>query len=169
LTDDQKNALDGIHFGDISSGNKIVDNGGGSGADVSANIEKDISIENIILEAGDGGNPALLPDGQSGAVGAGGLGGNVHLKGSDKKITVTKSISITSGKAGGNDPNKNNAGSVEWNVRLKGSDKKITVTKSISITSGKTGGNDPNKNNAGGIESIRTKITPVVLNSWRDL
>lgn len=111
LTDDQKNALDGFNVGDIASGTKFNSNNGGQGANVEANIEKDISIENIILEAGDGGNPALSPEGPSGA---GGTGGYVHLRGSDKKITVTKSINITSGKAGGNDPNKNNAGGIEF-------------------------------------------------------
>ena len=54
LTDDQKNALDGINVGDIASGNEFKGNQGGSGANVEAHIEKDISIENIILEAGDG-------------------------------------------------------------------------------------------------------------------
>lgn len=132
LTDDQKNALDGINFGDISSGNEFIHNQGGSGADVGATIEKDISIENIILEAGDGGNPALLPEGQSGTVGAGGPGGNVRLKGSDKKITVTKNISITSGKAGGNDPSKNNAGGIEFlagSVIVGGEDVSINLTR----------------------------------------
>ena len=111
LTDDQKNALDGFNVGDIASGKQFINNQGGQGANVEANIEKDISIENIILEAGDGGNPALSSEDQSGA---GGAGGYVHLRGSDKKITVTKSINITSGKAGGNDPNKNNAGGIEF-------------------------------------------------------
>ena len=129
LTDDQKNALDGFNVGDIASGTKFNSNNGGQGANVEANIEKDISIENIILEAGDGGNPALSPEGPSGA---GGTGGYVHLRGSDKKITVTKSINITSGKAGGNDPNKNNAGGIEFLARsviVGGEDVSIKLTR----------------------------------------
>ena len=129
LTDDQKNALDGFNVGDIASGTKFNSNNGGQGANVEANIEKDISIENIILEAGDGGNPALSPEGPSGA---GGTGGYVHLRGSDKKITVTKSINITSGKAGGNDPNKNNAGGIEFlaeSVIVGGEDVSINLTR----------------------------------------
>ena len=129
LTDDQKNALDGFNVGDIASGKQFITNQGGQGANVEANIEKDISIENIILEAGDGGNPALSPEGPSGA---GGTGGYVHLRGSDKKITVTKSMSITSGKAGGNDPNKNNAGGIEFlagSVIVGGEDVSINLTR----------------------------------------
>ena len=132
LTDDQKNALNGFNVGDIASGKQFINNQGGQGANVEANIEKDISIENIILEAGDGGNPALSPEDQSGTVGAGGSGGYVHLRGSDKKITVTKSMSITSGKAGGNDPNKNNAGGIEFlagSVIVGGEDVSINLTR----------------------------------------
>ena len=129
LTDDQKNALDGFNVGDIASGKQFINNQGGQGANVEANIEKDISIENIILEAGDGGNPALSSEDQSGA---GGAGGYVHLRGSDKKITVTKSMSITSGKAGSNDPNKNNAGGIEFlagSVIVGGEDVSINLTR----------------------------------------
>ena len=129
LTDDQKNALDGFNVGDIASGKQFINNQGGQGANVEAHIEKDISIENIILEAGDGGNPALSSEDQSGA---GGAGGYVHLRGSDKKITVTKSINITSGKAGSSDPNKNNAGGIEFlagSVIVGGEDVSINLTR----------------------------------------
>ncbi|CAM1640261.1 Autotransporter beta-domain [Bartonella apihabitans] len=119
LTDDQKNALDGFNFGEVSDGNPVQDdkiNNGGKGANVSANITKDISIENIILEAGDGGNPALSPESPSGTVGTGGEGGKVELKAGGKKITVTKNISVTSGKAGGNEPYKSTAGNAEFSA-----------------------------------------------------
>ena len=119
LTDDQKNALDGFNFGEVSDGNPVQEdkiNNGGKGANVSANITKDISIENIILEAGDGGNPALSPESPSGTVGTGGEGGKVELKAGGKKITVTKNISVTSGKAGGNEPYKSTAGNAEFSA-----------------------------------------------------
>ncbi|WP_295881341.1 autotransporter outer membrane beta-barrel domain-containing protein [uncultured Bartonella sp.] len=119
LTDDQKNALDGFNFGEVSDGNPVQGdkiNNGGKGANVSANITKDISIENIILEAGDGGNPALSPESPSGTVGTGGEGGKVELKAGGKKITVTKNISVTSGKAGGNEPYKSTAGNAEFSA-----------------------------------------------------
>ena len=119
LTDDQKNALDGFNFGEVSDGNPVQDdkiNNGGKGANVSANITKDISIENIILEAGDGGNPAVSPESPSGTVGTGGEGGKVELKAGGKKITVAKNISVTSGKAGGNEPYKSTAGNAEFSA-----------------------------------------------------
>ena len=129
LTDDQKNALDGFNVGDISSGSQYIGNKGGKGADVTANFTKDISIENIILEAGNGGEPGQDQNNTTGALGIGGQGGEVRLDGTGQTVTVNNTVSLTSGRAGGSGDQKSKGGNVRFTTDkiIVGTDKEAKI------------------------------------------
>lgn len=118
LTQDQLNALDGMNFEstDNLKGNPYLNNMGGKGSDNKVSITKNITIENIILEAGDGGSSADVQGDTSGTAGRGGQGGSVELKGNGREVKVRKLVSLTSGKAGGTDLHKSVAGNVSFSV-----------------------------------------------------
>ncbi|MCT6920163.1 MAG: hypothetical protein M3Z49_13215, partial [Bifidobacteriales bacterium] len=83
---------------------------GGLGGNITAKLAKDITVESIILEAGNGGEPGKTIDGESRTLGIGGNGGDATLTGADRKITINDTISLTSGHAGGSGDQKSNGG-----------------------------------------------------------
>lgn len=85
---------------------------GGLGGNITAKLAKDITVESIILEAGNGGEPGKTIDGESRTLGIGGNGGDATLTGADRKITINDTISLTSGHAGGSGDQKSNGGKV---------------------------------------------------------
>ncbi|MBI0020220.1 autotransporter domain-containing protein [Bartonella sp. W8097] len=129
LTDDQKNALDGFNVGDISSGQQYQGDIGGKGADITANFTKDISIENIILEAGNGGEPGQDQENTTGTFGIGGQGGDVRLEGTGQAVTVNNTVSLTSGRAGGSGDQKSKGGNVRFTTDkiIVGADKEAKI------------------------------------------
>ena len=85
---------------------------GGQGGKINANLTKDVTVENIILEAGNGGEPGQDKDNTTGALGIGGQGGEASLEGPGKAVTVNNTVSLTSGHAGGSGDQKSNGGKV---------------------------------------------------------
>lgn len=102
---------------------------GGKGGNINANLTKDITVESIILEAGDGGEPGKIQEGVTGAVGIGGQGGNTRLDGNGNTVTFNNTLDLTSGKAGGKDSQKSEGGDVGFSVGniIVGEDKKTTI------------------------------------------
>lgn len=102
---------------------------GGKGGNINANLTKDITVESIILEAGDGGEPGKIQEGATGVVGIGGQGGNTRLDGNGNTVTFNNTLNLTSGKAGGKDSQKSEGGDVGFSAGniIVGEDKKTTI------------------------------------------
>ena len=105
------------------------DGSGGQGGKISAELTKDITVESIILEAGNGGEPGRDQDNTTGALGIGGDGGDATLTGDNRKITINNTISLTSGRAGGSDNQKSKGGNVGFTTDkiIVGADKEATI------------------------------------------
>lgn len=102
---------------------------GGKGGNINANLTKDITVESIILEAGDGGEPGKIQEGATGVVGIGGQGGSTRLDGNGYTVTFNNTLDLTSGRAGGKDSQKSEGGDVGFSAKniIVGEDKKTTI------------------------------------------
>ncbi|MBH9995344.1 MULTISPECIES: hypothetical protein [Bartonella] len=111
LTSEEANTL-GVTVSSAITGfeDEKRDGSGGQGGKVSAELTQDITVESIILEAGNGGEPGQDRENTTGALGIGGDGGDATLTGDNRKITFNDTISLTSGRAGGSGNQKSKGG-----------------------------------------------------------
>lgn len=86
---------------------------GGQGGDINAVLTKDITIDSIILAAGDGGQSGQAAQGNA----PGGRGGNSKLDSNGKSVTFNSELSLTSGKAGVTSSEKSNGGDVGFTAQ----------------------------------------------------
>ncbi|WP_149866624.1 hypothetical protein [Bartonella choladocola] len=130
LTPEETESL-GVTMPSPTKGSNDQDNNGkgGLGGTITATLSKDITVESIILEAGNGGEPGHAQDNTTGALGIGGDGGDVILNGDDRKITINDTISLTSGRAGGSGEQKSHGGNVRFRTDkiIVGADKEAKI------------------------------------------
>lgn len=120
-----------------SIGNGITDieksSNGGKGGDVTVNVTKATTFDDIILEGGNGGESGHAQEGVIGKIGVGGQGGDAKLNGSGQTITFNNSLSLTSGKFGDTETEKSEGGKVAFSAGKlivgEGKDTTIDLTR----------------------------------------
>ena len=106
---------------------------GGKGGDVTVNVTKAATFENIVLEGGNGGESGHAEEGATGKIGVGGQGGDAKLNGSGQTITFNNNLSLTSGKVGDTETVKSDGGKVAFSAGTlvvgEGKDTTINLTR----------------------------------------
>lgn len=106
---------------------------GGKGGDVTVNVTKATTFDDIILEGGNGGEAGHAQEGVTGKIGVGGQGGDAKLNGSGQTITFNNSLSLTSGKVGDTETVKSEGGKVAFSAGKlivgEGKDTTINLTR----------------------------------------
>ncbi|MHC5306297.1 autotransporter domain-containing protein [Bartonella sp. LJL80] len=103
---------------------------GGKGGDVAATVTKDITVENLILEAGAGGDSGTASGGSTDPVGVGGMGGGVRFDATGHAVTLNQSLTVSSGASGNAIAEKSRGGTVEFyaDKLVVGEDKNVNLT-----------------------------------------